>query len=280
MSRQRRIEYKSAIYHLIQRGSNREDIFEGDLYKGYLIKMIKETKGKHGFKFYGYVIMDNHYHLIIQTLDTPISKIMHRINSQYARYYNYKEKRTGPVFQNRYKGILVKDERYLLQLLKYIHLNPVKAKMCSSMDKYKWSSDVFYRRNMKNVVDTDGILDIISLNRIEAIKKYIDFMDGEYSHRELHPDIFENMQVIGSSKFKEEMFTENNEEAMSLEEILREVCTSETEYDLIKSASRKRYLTDYKSEYVKRARKLHYSFADIGEYIGISDVAAIKLWER
>lgn len=280
MSRIRRIEYKGAIYHLIQRGSNREYIFENELYKGYLIKIIRETKESYGFNFYGYVIMDNHYHLLIQTKDTPISKIMHGINSKYARYYNHKENRTGPVFENRYRGILVENERYLLELLKYIHLNPVKAKMCPSIDRYKWSSDVFYRRNMKNIVDIDGVLDMISLNRVEAIRKYIDFMDSGYSHQEFHPDIFENVEIIGSAKFKEEMLTEDNREIMSLGEILEEVCPSEAEYELIRRGSRKRYLTDYKSEYVKQAREFNYSFVEIGEFIGISDAAAIKLWEK
>ena len=280
MARAKRIEYKGAMYHLIQRGSNKEYIFKSELYKGYLIKIISESKEKHGFKFYGYVIMDNHYHLLIQTIDTPISKIMHGINSNYARYYNYKEDRTGPVFENRYRGILVESERYLLQLLKYIHLNPVKANMCPSIDTYKWSSDVFYRRNMKNIVDNDDILEMISSNRIEAIRGYMDFMDSEYSHKDFHPYIFENIQIIGSEKFREKMLTEDSGKTPSLEEILKEVCPSEIEYNLIKLSSRKRYLTDYKIQYIIKAREFNYSFAEIGEYIGITATAVMKLWEK
>ena len=280
MARPRRIEYKGAIYHLIQRGSNKEYIFKNDIYKGYLIKIIKEAKERHGFNFYDYVIMGNHYHLLIQTIDIPISKIMHGVNSNYARYYNYKENRTGPVFENRYKGILVENETYLLQLLKYIHLNPVRAKMCLSMDNYRWSSDVFYRRNMRGIVDIDIILNILSQNRIEAIRKYMSFMDSGYSHKDFHPDVFENIEIIGSEEFFEKMLVEDNVEIPSLGEILMEVCPSKEEYNLIKLASRKRSLTDYKVQYIVKAREFNYSFVEIGEYIGISDSAAARLCNR
>ena len=280
MPRKRRIEYRGALYHVIQRGNNREYIFENNLYKGYLIKIIRETKIKYDFKLYGYVIMDNHYHLIIQTIDIPISKIMHNINFKYGKYYNYKEERVGPVFEGRYRGILVEDERYLLQLLKYIHSNPIKAEMCSAIDKYKWSSDIFYRRNMKSIVDIDEILDMISSNRIEAIKKYMDFMNDESKDEQLAPSMFENTQVIGNSKLKEQILTEHNREGMSLDDILKEICPSEVEYNLIKSLSRKRYLTQYKVEYVKKARTFNYSYNEIGKHIGISGVAATKLEEK
>ncbi len=280
MARSKRIEYKGAIYHLIQRGSNKEFIFKNDIYKGYLIKLIKEAKEKYEFNFYGYVIMSNHYHLLTQTIDIPVSKIMHKINLDYAKYYNYKENRTGPVFENRYKGILVENETYLLQLLKYIHLNPVKAGICPSVDNYKWSSDVFYRRNMRGIVDINPILNIISKNRIEAIRKYIEFMDSRYNHTDFHPDVFENLEIIGSEEFLGKVLAEYNRETPSLDEILRDVCPSETEYDLIKLSSRKRNLTDYKIQYIVEARKFNYSFAEIGEYIGTTDSAVIRLWDR
>jgi putative transposase len=280
MPRKRRIEYKGALYHVIQRGNNREYIFENELYKNYLIKIIRETKKEYGFKLYGYVIMDNHYHLIIQTIDVPISKIMHNINFKYGKYYNYKEKRVGPVFEGRYRGLLVEDERYLLQLLKYIHLNPIKAEVCTAIDKYKWSSDVFYRRNMKNIVDIDEILDMISSNRIKAIKKYITFMDDKSDDKQFDPSMFENLQVLRNDKLKEQILTEHNDERMSLDDILKEVCPSKVEYNLIKSLSRKRYLTQYKIKYVKKARTFNYSYSEIGNYIGVSDVAVIKLEKK
>lgn len=178
MARKPRIEYNGAIYHVIQRGNNREYIFEDTLHKGYLIKIIREVKGVLDFNIFAYVLMDNHYHLLLQTVDCPLSVLMHRINNRYSKYYNFKARRSGHVFENRYKGILVQDKSYLLGLIRYIHYNPVRARMCGKVADYKWSSDVFYRRNMKNIVDIGFALDMLSLDRISAIRKYIELMDG------------------------------------------------------------------------------------------------------
>ncbi len=103
-------------------------MFKSDREKAYLLKILSETKEIFDFKIYAYVIMNNHYHFLVQTFNIPISKIMHRINTRYAKYYNYKTKRTGPVFEDRYTGIPVEDEGYLLTLIRYIHNNPVSAK--------------------------------------------------------------------------------------------------------------------------------------------------------
>ena len=134
MGRKPRIEYYGAIYHIIQEGNNKKSILKDDKYKNYLLKTLSEAKEIYDFKLYAYVIMDNHYHFLIKTLNIPISKIMHKINTRYAKYYNYKTKSTGIVFEDRYTSILVENESYLLTLIRYIHNNPVYSKMCSSIE--------------------------------------------------------------------------------------------------------------------------------------------------
>ncbi len=182
MGRKPRIQYYGAIYHIIQ-GNNDEDnripIFKNDKDKEQLLRIISETKEIYDFRMFAYVIMDEHYHLLIQTLNIPISKIMHQINSRYAKYYNQTTGNTGSVFKKRYKSVLVQDESYLLNLIKYIHYNPVADNICSTVVEYKWSSDIFYRVNMDNIVDIDILLDGISSNRIEAIRGYEKFMAEE-----------------------------------------------------------------------------------------------------
>jgi len=198
MGRNPRIEYSGAIYHVIQRGNNREYIFRNEIHKGYLVKIIRETKAKMPFNIFAYVFMDNHYHILMQTFETPLSTLMHRINNRYSKYYNYTSRRTGHVFENRYKSILVQDKSYLLALIKYIHSNPVKANMCPAMDAYKWSSDVFYRRNMRNIVDIGFALDMLSLDGISAIRKYIEFMDD----MELYNEIKRGARTRSLTEFK------------------------------------------------------------------------------
>lgn len=97
------------------------------------------------YSIFGYVLMDNHYHILIQTMDKKLQEIMHQINNKYSKYFNCKYKRVGHVFQGRYESIIVQDERYLLGVIRYIHQNPTKANICHTVDEYKWSSDVFYR---------------------------------------------------------------------------------------------------------------------------------------
>lgn len=121
MGRKPRIEFNGALYHVIQRGNNKEYIFKNNKHKQYFLSKLKEYKDIMNFEVYGYVIMDNHYHIVIRSRDVNISMIMHRVNNDFSKYYNISNKRNGHVFQDRYKGILVKDDKYLLSLLRYVH---------------------------------------------------------------------------------------------------------------------------------------------------------------
>ncbi|QQY79955.1 REP element-mobilizing transposase RayT [Keratinibaculum paraultunense] len=278
MGRKPRIEYYGAIYHIIQRGNNREAIFKRDEDKVCLLKILSETKEMYDFKIFAYVVMNNHYHFLIQTLNIPISKIMHQINTRYAKYYNYSTGNTGPVFEDRYKGILVQDESYLLALIRYIHNNPVAAKICPIMEQYKWSSDMFYRMNMDNMVDIDEFLNILSPNRVEAIRIYIKLMDKDDLEYQILEEIYEKNDVIGNEKFRKSL--EGTMEVLSLDEILKKVCPTPVEYDLIKAGSRKRYLSKYKREYIVWGREEGYSYSAIGSFIGITSAAARNLVEE
>lgn len=277
MGRRPRIEYYGAIYHVIQRGNNRKLIFVYDRDKGVLLEILSEVKEICDFKLYAYVIMNNHYHLLIQALNIPISRIMHRINTRYAKYYNFSRNRTGPVFNSRYRGILVQDESYLLNLIRYIHNNPVAANICNNMENYQWSSDVFYRINMESLVDIDGLLDMLSPNRGKAMKRYaklMEYIPMDYSDMKKH---YEDIHIIGTDEFKGEIESTGHEKPLELDRILQKVCPTEKDFKLVKSGSRKRYLTKYKKRYVELARKAGYSYDEIGANIGISKGAVCLL---
>lgn len=111
------------------------------------------------------------YHVIVQTLGKKLQEIMHQINNKYSKY-----SRGGHVFQGRYKSIPVQDERYLVELLKYVHQNLVEAHMCKAVDEYKWSSDVFYRKNIQGFINTDLVLSMLDKKRKRAIQKYKEVM--------------------------------------------------------------------------------------------------------
>ena len=134
MGRGPRIEYAGAIYHVIQRGNNREYIFEEHRWKKNLLQEIIKSIEVDEMELFAFVIMGNHYHLALRTEQTPLSKIMHRINSNFSRYYNRDRSRTGSVFEGRYKAFPIENENYLLSVIRYIHRNP------QNYLDYDWSS--------------------------------------------------------------------------------------------------------------------------------------------
>ena len=272
MGRPWREEYKGGIYHVISRGNNKEYIFKESIDKGYFIKQIKETVEGMGYVVFGFVLMDNHYHLIIQTLDKKLQGIMHQINNKYSKYFNSKYKRVGHVFQGRYKAILVQDERYLIGLLRYVHQNPVEAHICKTVEEYKWSSDIFYRKSIKGFVSIDTVLDMLDENRKEANQRYKELM------LENVEEDYEKLKVIGDEAYQL-MYSSKKKsiERKRLDEILIDTGISMEDYVLVKAGSRKRNLTAYKVEYARTALGLKYTNKEIGENIKTTESAIKEL---
>jgi REP element-mobilizing transposase RayT len=272
MGRPWREEYKGGIYHVIARGNNKEYIFKESIDKGYFIKQIKETVEGMGYLVYGFVLMDNHYHIIIQTLDKKLQGIMHQINNKYSKYFNSKYERVGHVFQGRYKAILVQDERHLIGLLRYVHQNPVVAHICKTVEEYKWSSDIFYRKSMKGFVNIDTVLNMLDDNSKEANQKYKELM------LEKAEEDYEKVKVIGDEAYQIMCSTKKKSiERKRLDEILIDTGISMEDYALIKVGSRKRNLTIFKVEYARAALLLKYTNKEIGENIKTTESAIKEL---
>ena len=267
MGRKPRVEFQGAIYHVIKRGNNRDYIFQEREDKEDFLKCLEVANDENIFNLLGYVIMDNHYHLIIETKEMPLNKIMQKVNNTYSKNYNKRHNRRDHVFGGRYKSILVNDDKYLLTLLRYIHANPVRAKICHNMADYGWSSDQFYRNNIKKQVHIDKILKMFSENRTIALVEYKNFM--EQKEDIVKPkDFYEAGEVIGEEEQKSDNPLGSCQYNETLDEILRRVVTNEEAFQLIKSGSRQRCLSDDKIFYVKAAVEQGYTFKEIGENIG------------
>ncbi|MDR7857006.1 transposase [Tissierella sp.] len=280
MGRRPRIEYYGAIYHIIHRGNNKSFIFQKNEEKTALLNILGEVKEIFDFSLLSYVIMDNHYHFVVKVHNIPISQIMHRINTKYAKYYNLKEERSGSPFESRYRGIIVQNESYLFNLIKYIHNNPVYANICTSMSQYKWSSDMFYRMNIGNLVNIEKLLEIFSLDRVESITKYKEMMSGPPDDYKTYNDLFEQDEVIGTEKFKKSLEEESKtQKEIELDDILKAICPAPSDYELIKEASRKRYLIKYKYEYAIEALNQGYRITEIANNIKLSNTAINKILE-
>ena len=140
MARPLRIDYPGAFYHAYTRGLERREIFRDKRdFETFLAVLAKVQKAT-AFICHSYCLMPNHYHAYLETPHANLSKIMQEINGKYTQYYNRRYKRVGPLFQGRFKSKLVDKDGYSQQLCRYIHLNPVKAKLCSRPSGYAWSS--------------------------------------------------------------------------------------------------------------------------------------------
>ncbi len=203
MARKPRIEFPGGLYHIITRGNRREKVFLDDTdYKRYL-DLLSHYHKRYNFLLYAYVLMPNHIHLLIEQNETPISKIMQGINQSYTQYFNKRYKKVGHLFQGRYKALLCDKDGYLLAIIRYIHLNPVRARIVKMPEDYVWSShDVYIGKAKQNFVDNDFALSMFSRNRGVSIKKYKQFVKegiGE-PYEEFHIGEF-----IGDETFAEEM---------------------------------------------------------------------------
>lgn len=159
MVRQRRVEVEGGLYHVITRGNNRRQIFNSpaDYEKFLLLLAVQKTKLP--FFLYAYCLMTNHVHLLLERQASAVGLIMHRLLTGYAQYYNRRNRRVGHLLQGRHKAILCQSERYLSELVRYIHLNPVRAGMVTLPEDYEYSSHRAYLgMEPAGIVDVDPVL--------------------------------------------------------------------------------------------------------------------------
>lgn len=149
MARPLRIEYEGAFYHVINRGNAGEDIFISDRDHEKFLEYLETAVERFSINIHTYCLMTNHYHLLIETPHANLSKAIQWINVSYSVYFNRKRKRSGHLFQGRFKSILVEADEYLKHLSRYIHLNPVRAGMVGKPSDYRWSSYLYFIGNSK-----------------------------------------------------------------------------------------------------------------------------------
>ena len=140
MARPLRIEYPNAWYHVMNRGRRGEDIFADQKDYDVFLAILQESAQMFGVRIAAYCLMSNHYHLLLQTPSGNLSRVMRHVNGVYTQRYNRRRTIDGQLFRGRYKSILVEEDTYLLELLRYIHRNPVRAGICQAVEDYRWSS--------------------------------------------------------------------------------------------------------------------------------------------
>jgi len=182
MARPYRLQGEDCLYHITSRGDDRKKIFLDKTDYQKFLEYLTTAKERFKFHLYCYCLMGNHYHLLLETTQPNISSIMQYVNTSYTTYYNIKRKRCGHLFQGRYKSILVDADAYFLELTRYIHLNPVKAKIVTVPEEYPWSSCKGYlSKKGDGLIDKDRIKKYLDMGIAGYINFMLKGMDSEYN---------------------------------------------------------------------------------------------------
>ncbi|MEJ2365319.1 MAG: transposase [Deltaproteobacteria bacterium] len=266
MARPLRIEFAGALYHVTARGNAQQDIYLTDDDRHQFLEFLRRACERYEWLCHAYCLMSNHYHLLIETQAPTLSKGMKYLNGTYTQVFNRCHKRVGHVFQGRYKGILVEKDSYLLELSRYIVLNPVRARMVRSAREWPWSS---YRAtagivNSHRVLTTDCILGNFGERKNGAQEKYKIFV-REGKGQPSPWESLKNQIYLGSDEFIDET-----------------QCKIEPDQSLIDIPKPQKNgpikpLVFYKEKYPSRNRAMaeaylsgHYTLSEVGDEFGVS----------
>ena len=206
MGRPIRIEYPGALYHITSRGNERRKIFRDKADRMKFLVLLRDYHDRYGILIHAYVLMDNHYHLILETPKGNLLKIMHGVNGGYTNYFNRKYKRVGHLFQGRYRAILVEKDRYLLPLSRYVHLNPVRAGLVKKPGGYLWSSYKGYvgKEKEEDWMEYGWVLSQFAEQRKRAEWKYKAYVEEGLREGAENPlkDVYSQI-VLGGEEFIE-----------------------------------------------------------------------------
>ena len=188
----------------MSRALNKQILFDTEQDFLYFLKILQDVKKTDKFSLYAYCLMSNHYHLIIRERNISISKIMNKINSRYANYYNMKNGRTGYVFNDRFHSESIENIKYLMTCIRYIHQNPIKAGICNKTYEYKFSSIHSYRNKKGNYLDLVDIkpvlkhcdsIDFAKWNEEINYDRCLDIMNNKMSDEEVTRILYKIMNV-------------------------------------------------------------------------------------
>lgn len=170
------IFFKGGYYHVYSRGSEKRVIFFDRADRGRFLKRLKEYKKDYGISIICFCLMPNHYHLLVrQDKEELVSRFVHKLNLAYAMYFNKRYERVGPLFQGRFKAKVVESDEYLINLSRYIHLNPIELVGNDKLGQYPWSSLQYYiGKDANDLVDNSAILSHFGKGNLTG--KYLDFV--------------------------------------------------------------------------------------------------------
>jgi len=208
MARPLRIEFAGALYHIMSRGNERKAIVRDDADREKRLDWLRRTVQTYGWRLHAFVLMGNHEHLFVETPEPNLSGGMQYLNGSYTSYFNRRHRRSGHLFQGRFKAHLVEEEGYFLEISRYIHLNPVRANIVAQLDQYRWSSFRGYVRAVRALpwVTYTRVLGEFSNNVVSARRAYARFVRSGIGQRLSSPlaGALDGL-LVGSDRFVSKM---------------------------------------------------------------------------
>ena len=317
MPRQPRLDAPGTLHHVMGRGIEKTKIFRYKTDRDDFLKRLAELCQASHLIIYAWVLMDNHFHLLLRTGNRSISTSMRKLLTGYVVNFNRRHKRYGHLFQNRYKSIICEDDPYLLELTRYIHLNPIRGGIVANikdLGKYPWSGHAVLIGKMKREwQDTDTVLAYFGRRRREAIKRYKEFVkegvtqgrrddlkggglvrsSGGWSQvlslRSREDKIASDERILGSSEFVQSVISEASVmekdnlrlslKKQDLSSINKMISSREgIAQTALRSGSRRKELVRSRKIFCQlTVKKLGYSGAEVARYLGITSSAVNRM---
>lgn len=302
MPRTARIDIPGILYHVIARGIERRDIFLDDDDRHSFVQRLSSLLEKTDTTCFAWVLMRNHFHLLLRTSQVKLATFMRRLLTGYAVVFNLRHERSGHLFQNRYKSLACQEEEYLLELVRYIHLNPLNAHVVTdlkALDRYLWSghSVLIGKQNMKGQ-GVDHILSLFGHRISDARRAYRDFIAdgisqgssndlvGDFAFTDVSSTFTGHSRVLGAPDFVEEILSKEPavvriEARKPIGEIIREIAG---EYDIperaIAAGGRRKVAVAARSVACRIAMEEGYSAAEVARYLGMSRYGVVVAGKR
>ena len=273
MARRPRLFAPGVLYHVIVRGNQRQKTFTAESdYQAYMERLARYRK-KYDYVLHAYCLMPNHVHLLVESSEQPLAKFMQGLQQSYSQYFNLRHRKTGHVFEGRYKAILCQKDQYLLQLIRYIHLNPVRAGMVRSPERYRYSGDhVYLQGKATEIIDPATVLSM--LGGKQAYRRFV--QDGlSEGHKEEYYAV-EDQRFLGAEGFgarllkKEPGLSGKKLTRRSIETVARELAKLlKIEVQALRSPDRGWAISKARTiaAYVL-VRRLGYRLSDVAAYFG------------
>jgi len=267
MARPLRIQYKGALYHITSRGNAGAKIFQTDSDRLQFLDVLSRVVSRFGWICHAHCLMSNHYHLLIETPSANLSQGMQLLNGVYTQRFNRASKRSGHVFQGRFKAILVEKDSHLLELARYIVLNPVRARAARSARAWPWSS---YRATaglveIPEFLTVDWVLSQFGTRRTSAIRAYRHFVSQGSSL-----DVWDDLRagsLLGSDEFAERMKPLLADAPLDPNILRRERDAARPSLKMLFSDVTDRTTRDQRIH--DAIRQHHYTLQEVGQYVGL-----------